>query len=120
MTPEHFHELALRLPGVVAVPILESVEFRVSNRTFATLGWPAAQWAIVRLSIDDQATALSRGRAFHAEPTPRGQRGVTLVRLRGVEEADLAEVLADAWRDAYRRGEAGAVDRADAALALEA
>ncbi len=120
MTPERFEELAMRLPGVEARPILETVEFRVAGRTFVTLGWPAGQWAIARLSPDDQKRALSRGRGVHAEPTPRGERGVTLVRLRGVGEEEVALILADAWRTAYRRGEASSVEHAVGEKTLDA
>lgn len=35
MTSETFHAFALSLPAVEAHPILDSVEFRVGNRTFA-------------------------------------------------------------------------------------
>ena len=112
MTPERFEELAMRLPGVEARHILETVEFRVAGRTFVTLGWPAQQWAIARLSPEDQKMALSRGRGVHAEPTPRGERGVTLIRVGGVGEEEVAVILADAWRAAYRRGDASIVEHA--------
>lgn len=104
MTPETFRDLALRLGAVEAKSILDTVEFRVEGRTFATLNWPTSGWAVVRLSVADQTKAIAASRAFHAEQTPRGERGVTMVRLRGVDEVVLAVVLADAWREAFRRG----------------
>lgn len=105
MTPVTFRELALRLPAVEARPILDSVEFRVGGRTFATLGWPTAGWAVLQLTAEGQTRAVGLSRGFHSEHSPRGERGVTLCRLRGVEPAELAEVLADAWRLAYVSGE---------------
>jgi hypothetical protein len=101
MTPEEFHNLALRLGAVQVKPILESVQFQGSGRTFATLGWPAAGWAVVQLTPADQARALAASRGFLAEDGGRGDRGVTLVRLRAVDPADMAAVLGDAWRVAY-------------------
>jgi hypothetical protein len=103
MTPEVFREMALRLGAVQAKPILDSVEFRVGDRAFATLGWPGQGWVVVRLSVADQRSALAKSRACHAEQSPRGKQGVTLVRLRGVDEAAMAEILANAWREAYRQ-----------------
>jgi cytochrome c553 len=118
MTPQAFSELALRLGAVQAKPILDSIEFRVADRTFATLGWPGTGWVVVRLSITDQQAALAACRACHPEPGPRGKAGVTLVRLGGVDAVVMAKILADAWREAYRRqpgAAAGAAAREDLA-----
>ena len=86
--------------------VLDNPRFGVNGRNFATLGWPAEGWAVVRLSAADQTRAIATSRAFMAEEGARGVRGVTLVRLRAAEPFMVAEVLADAWRNAYR-GEGG-------------
>jgi hypothetical protein len=83
-------------------PVLDAVQFRVGGRAFATLGWPADGWAVVKLSPADQARALAGSEALTAEPGRRRGTGVTLVRLKGIDEAAMAEVLAAAWREAYR------------------
>ena len=107
MTLEEFHTLALRLGGVAEKPILQSVQFRVRGRTFATLGWPEADRAVMLLTEDGQRQALAASRAFQAEPTRRGAKGVTLARLSDLTPVSLAPVLADAWRRAYREGSNG-------------
>lgn len=102
MTTDEFQALALRLGAVTTRPILDTIRFEISGRTFATLGWPEKGWAVLQLSQEDQTAAISASRGFMPEPGPRGERGVTLVRLRAVEAEALSEVLAAAWREAYR------------------
>lgn len=103
MTPDAFTNLAARLgPGVQVRPVLDAVQFRVGGRAFATLGWPAEGWAVVKLNPSDQARALAHSDALTAEPGRRRKSGVTLVRLKAIDEAAMAEVLAAAWREAYR------------------
>lgn len=103
MTPEAFSDLIARLgPGVQVRPIMESVQFRVGGKAFATLGWPAEGWAVVKLSGSDQAQALAASDAISLEPGRRRKSGVTLIRLKGVDEGFMAELLTAAWREAYR------------------
>ncbi|WP_404417839.1 hypothetical protein [Brevundimonas vesicularis] len=102
MTAEEFQALALRLGAVEMHPILDTIRFRVADRTFATLGWPERGWAVVQLSASAQAAVLASSNAFASDGGRRGERGVTLIRLDRVDAPMLAEVLADAWREAYR------------------
>lgn len=111
MTPETFSQLIEQVaPGAQIKLVLDTVQFRLGGKAFATLNWPAKGWAVVKLSSADQRLALSRSEAFAREPGRR-RPGVTLVRLKGVDQALMAEVLAAAWREAYqvttpRRGSA--------------
>jgi hypothetical protein len=103
MTPDAFTNMAARLgPGVQVRTVLDAVQFRVSGRAFATLGWPAEGWAVVKLNRSDQARALASSEALTVEPGRRRRTGVTLVRLKAIDETAMAEVLAAAWREAYR------------------
>lgn len=102
MTPEAFTHLARRLsPTVTARPILETVQFRVGGKAFATLGWPEAGWAVVKLSARDQARILAEQDAASPEPGRQRRSGVTLLWLEDLEEAALADILAAAWKQAY-------------------
>ncbi len=108
MTPDAFSDLASRLaPGVQVRPVLDAVQFRVGDKAFATLGWPASGWAVIKLSRKDQAKAIARSDAVTAEPGRRRATGVTLVRLQGVDEMLMAEMLSAAFSEVYAHGESG-------------
>ncbi|ATC24322.1 MULTISPECIES: MmcQ/YjbR family DNA-binding protein [Caulobacter] len=108
MTPEAFSDLACRLgSGVQVRPILDAVQFRIGDKAFATLGWPAAGWAVIKLSRKDQARVLGRSDAVTVEPGRRRNTGVTLVRLQGVDEDLMAEMLVAAFGEVYRQAGRG-------------
>ncbi len=101
MTPEAFREMALGLGAVQAKRVFETVRFRVDGKTLATLDWPSQGWVVLKLAAADQRRLLALSPALMAEPSPRGKRGVTLVRLRAMTPDLMAQVLAAAWRQAY-------------------
>ena len=102
MTPDDFVQLVERVvPEVQRKPVLDTVQFRVGAKAFATLGWPAEGWAVVKLGAADQVQALAASEAFAREPGRRRNSGVTLVRLKGADPDVLAEVIGAAWRHAY-------------------
>lgn len=108
MTPEAFSDLASRLgSGVQVRPVLDAVQFRVGDKAFATLGWPAAGWAVVKLSRKDQGRFLGRSDAVTVEPGRRRDTGVTLVRLQGVDEDLMAEMLISAFGEVCHGGGRG-------------
>lgn len=100
MTPEAFRALALSFPRAQERPILGSQEFRIKDKVFATLGWPEAGWAVVKLSPAEQLRYMKACGGLSPEPGGRGRRGVTRVRLANVEAAALGPVLEAAWRHA--------------------
>ena len=97
-TTDAFRTLALSFPRAMEKQILGSQEFRVRDKAFATLGWPQAGWAVVRLTPVDQGRFLARSSALAPEPGGRGRRGVTRIRLSGLDEALLKPIIAAAWR----------------------
>lgn len=104
MTPDEFSELTTSLGmGVQARPILEAVQFRVGGKAFATLGWPAAGWAVVKVAPSRQAWALSLGEGVAPEPGRRRKAGIVLMRLAAIDEATAVDLLAEAWSFAHRR-----------------
>ena len=107
MTSDAFHALALQLAAVRVKPVMETLRFQVAARTFATLGWPALGWAVLKLSLADQQRVLRWGAAFSPEPGRRSKQGVTLVRLDVVREDQLADGLTAAWRLAQAEGRTG-------------
>jgi hypothetical protein len=97
MTPEAFRTLALSFPRAQERPILGSQEFRIKDKVFATLGWPQAGWAVIKLTPADQTRFLTGGEGLSPEPGGRGKRGVTRVRLAAVDADRLTPVLKAAW-----------------------
>jgi hypothetical protein len=100
MTPEAFRALALSFPRAQERPILGSQEFRIKDKVFATLGWPEAGWAVVKLTPAEQARLMKACEGLSPEPGGRGKRGVTRVRLASVDDERLKPVLEAAWRQA--------------------
>ncbi|NQE65559.1 MmcQ/YjbR family DNA-binding protein [Caulobacter sp. RHG1] len=101
MTPNAFRAAAASLPGVQSVAVMETEVFKVRGRAFATLNWPAPGWAVVKLRLAEQKRLIAQSRALAREPGLRGKRGVTVVQLQALNEAEGAEVLAEAWGLAY-------------------
>jgi hypothetical protein len=100
MTAAQFRRLALDLPHAVESAHMNHPDFRVGGKIFATLGYPDAACAMVKLTAEQQ-------RAFmHAEPqTFRpvkggwGRRGSTQVRLAAARTPALRSALESAWRN---------------------
>ncbi|WP_343699213.1 MmcQ/YjbR family DNA-binding protein [Caulobacter sp.] len=120
MTPDQFSALALALgPAVQVKPILETVQFRVGGKAFATLGWPAEGWAVVKVAPSRQAWALSLGAGVAPEPGRRRKAGIVLIRLAAIDAGVTADLLGDAWSFAHRASRAsrdGGVAAAETAL----
>lgn len=103
MTPDDFTALATGLgPGVQRKAIFETTQFRVGGKAFATLGWPAAGWAVVKVAPSRQAWALSLSQDLASEPGRRRKAGIVLMRLAAIDEAVAIDLLADAWSFAHR------------------
>lgn len=100
MTPEAFIAVASGLAMVKAKTVLGAVRLAVHGRTFATVGWPEAGWAVVKLRPADQADLMDVSDALAPEPGRRGKQGVTLVRLRKVSDVAATRILVAAWRNA--------------------
>jgi hypothetical protein len=119
MTPDEFSELATGFgPSVQIKPILETVQFCLGGKAFATLGWPAAGWAVVKIAPSRQAWALALSDGVAPEPGRRRKAGIVLMQLAAIDQAVAVELLAAAWSFAHRdvaprgRGRAMATGRA--------
>jgi len=75
-------------------------DFRVAGRVFATLGYPARGWGMVRLTPDQQEWLL---RAHPATFLPVkgawGLAGYTNLRLSAAAKGAVREALRTAWRN---------------------
>ncbi|GGL09702.1 MmcQ/YjbR family DNA-binding protein [Caulobacter rhizosphaerae] len=100
MTPEAFIALGAGLAMVKTKTVMGAVRLAVHGKTFTTVGWPQAGWAVVKLSPNEQADFIALSNAITPEPGRRGRKGVTLVRLRAVSEAVATRLLIAAWQAA--------------------
>ena len=100
MTPDAFIAIASGLAMVKAKTVLGAMRFAASGKTFATVGWPEAGWAVVKLAPADQRDLVSVSAGVAPEPGERGRKGVTLLRLRDLSEATAKRVLIAAWQNA--------------------
>ena len=79
---------------------MEHPDFRVGGKVFATLGYPSAGWAMVKLMPDQQQDFVrAEPEVFVAVKGGWGRRGATNVRLKAVEKAALRKALEAAWRN---------------------
>jgi len=74
-------------------------DFRVGNRVFATLGYPDDEWAMVKLSSEQQALmATTQPEIFVPVKGAWGARGSTNVKLSAADEASVSNALRLAWQ----------------------
>ena len=100
MTPDEFRDLALRLPEVVERQHQGHPDFRLRGKVFATLGWPDAAWAVVKLPPEEQEMRVAaEPGVFEPVPGAWGRRGSTKVRLAAADESAVRGALRAAWRN---------------------
>jgi hypothetical protein len=79
---------------------MEHPDFRVGGKVFATLGYPSAGWAMVKLMPDEQQDFVrTEPEVFVTVKGGWGRRGATNVRLKAVRKASLRKALEAAWRN---------------------
>lgn len=100
MTADEFRTIALSLPNAVESAHNAHPDFRVGKRIFATLDYPDANWAMVKLTPEQQEILVG------AEPeifTPAngawGRHGSTNVRLDRLDEPTAVSALHIAWEN---------------------
>ena len=98
VSADDFRQMALSLPRAVEKQVLGSQEFRIRDKASATVGWTEPGWAVVRLTPKDQAAFMGKSPALSPEPGGRGRRGVTRVRLAGLDAGLMAPLVQAAWR----------------------
>ena len=100
MTATQFRRLALNLPQVQESSHMQHPDFRIANRIFATLGYPANGWGMVKLTPEQQQLFVAtQAKSFVPVKGAWGRRGNTAVRLPLAKVAAVREALALAWRN---------------------
>jgi hypothetical protein len=100
MTPGDFRKLALSLPDAEEHAHQNHPDFRVAGRIFATLGYPDADWAMVKLyPAQQQAYVAADPKTFVPVKGAWGAKGATSVHLASANKTRVKEALSAAWRN---------------------
>jgi hypothetical protein len=100
MTADGFRRLALRMPESTEVGHMGHPDFRVQGKIFATLGYPDAGSAMVKLTPEQQeAFCTAEPTVFFPVKGAWGRRGATNVVLRAARVGSVRVALMAAWRN---------------------
>src|SRR6266702_2680881 len=98
MTADDFRAIALSLPEAAEALHMGHPDFRVRGKIFATLGYPSAEWGVLKLTPQQQMFfALAEPKMYEAVKGGWGRRGATLVRLRAAKKKSVRRALEAAW-----------------------
>jgi hypothetical protein len=95
MTPAVFRKLALGLDGASEGAHGGHADFRAAGKVFATLGYPDKDWAMVKLTPDQQGMFCSAEPAiFQPVKGGWGLRGATNLKLANADQRTARSALA--------------------------
>jgi hypothetical protein len=98
MTPDKFRAIALSFSGAVESAHMQHPDFRAHGRIFATLAYPDAKTAMVKLPVADQQRLIdAHPRIFYAAKGAWGLQGCTMVHLDAAREDLMTQALELAW-----------------------
>jgi len=111
VTAEDFRRMALGFPEAEERSHMDHPDFRVRGKIFATLSYPEAGWAMVKLTPEQQDNYVRADSAVFQPVTGGwGRRGATSVRLRAARKVMVRRALAEAWRNSAPKGVAEEFD----------
>jgi len=94
MTPAAFRKLALALEGAMEGAHGGHPDFRAGGKVFASLGYPGAEWGMVKLAPEQQQMLVSaEPRMFVPVKGTWGLRGATSVRLAAADARTMRSAL---------------------------
>jgi hypothetical protein len=100
MSVARFRKTALSLPDALEGAHHGTTDFRVKKRIFATLGYPDADWGMVKLTVEQQSVLVeAEPEIFRPVPGGWGKGGATNVRLAKADATTLRSALTMAWRN---------------------
>jgi hypothetical protein len=100
MTTADFRRLALALPETAERAHMDHPDFRVRGKIFATLGYPAQGWGMVKLTPEQQHYfSKEHPEIFVPVKGAWGRRGATSLHLKHVDNATLQKAISAAWRN---------------------
>jgi hypothetical protein len=100
MTANDFRKLALSFPEAMESAHMHHPDFRVGGKIFATLGYPDKDWAVVKLTPDEQREFVENDPSgFQPVKGAWGRRGNTNIYLPAAKIDKAREALTAAWRN---------------------
>ena len=100
MTTNDFRRMALALPETAEHAHMDHPDFRVRGKIFATLGYPAKGWGMVKLTPEQQHYfSKDNPNVFVPVNGAWGRRGATSVNLKAVSKETLQKAISAAWRN---------------------
>jgi hypothetical protein len=100
MTRNDFRKIALSFHEAVESAHMNHPDFRVNGKIFATLGYPNDNWAVVKLTPEEQKSFVQADPdVFQPVKGAWGRRGNTTVHLPTAKVGKAREALAAAWRN---------------------
>jgi hypothetical protein len=98
MTPAEFRQQALKLQGAEEKAHMGHPDFRVGTKIFATMGYPDKNFAMVKLTPEQQEIVTgAEPEIFSAAKGAWGRQGSTLVTLARLDKITAASALKMAW-----------------------
>ena len=98
MTAGDFRKLALSFPEAIESAHMHHPDFRVREKIFATLGYPNEDWAVVKLTPDEQKRFIqSDPKVFQPVKGAWGRRGNANVYLPAAKIDIVRKALTAAW-----------------------
>ena len=100
MTANDFRKIALSFPEALESAHMNHPDFRVRGKIFATLGYPGENWAVVKLTPEEQRSFVRADPdVFQPVKGGWGRRGNTNVQLPTANIERVREALVAAWRN---------------------
>jgi len=100
VTANLFRRLALAFPETAENSHMDHPDFRVCGKIFATLGYPAKGWGMVKLTPEQQHYySKDYPDVFVPVKGAWGRRGATSVHLKAVNKKTLQTAISAAWRN---------------------
>jgi hypothetical protein len=100
MTPNAFRRIALSMPDAVEASHMGHPDFRVGGKVFASLGYPDARYAMVKLTPEQQAKLVAATpKVFAPVPGGWGRKGSTHVMLAAANASAVKSALTTAWEN---------------------
>jgi hypothetical protein len=104
MTAAQFRRLALALPEAEEREHMHHPDFRVGGKIFATLGYPDATWAMIKLFPDQQQEFVAaEPQVFVPVKGAWGRQGCTNVLLKAATKTTVCTALTAAWENAAQK-----------------